>query len=149
MNACPFGHGGGKTRKRTSAFEKSVFQLKRHAATPCSCIFLWYGFCNHMIAQRHPGELPESLPSLPLPLPPFVFSSSSTRSCGLTVMWTTFGVASLKRDSSELFSKRGEHTGRHSLTYPSRYSYRPAASQSESDGWNQATSVSPPILPFS
>ena len=48
----------------------------------------------HNMTQRHPGLL--SLPSRSLPpdLPVFA-SSSSTISCGLMVMWTTWGVGPL------------------------------------------------------
>lgn len=52
----------------------------------------------YKITQRQPA-VGSSSPSLRLaPLPPLA-SSSSTTSCGLTVMWTTFGFSLWKRQS--------------------------------------------------
>ena len=55
------------------------------------------------MTQRHPAPpSPASRPRRILPLPPdFAFSSSSTTSWGLTLMWTTFGADSLKRHSGK------------------------------------------------
>jgi hypothetical protein len=53
---------------------------------------------TYNITQRQPA-VASSSPSLLLPPLPILASSSSTTSCGLTVMWTTFGVSVWNRHS--------------------------------------------------
>lgn len=61
--------------------------------------------CFYNMTHRHPGV--RSPPSLS-PLVAFLFdsSSSSTTSCGLIVMCTTFAVSALNRHSIEMISQR-------------------------------------------
>lgn len=87
----------------------------------------------HRITQRHPGL--RLLASRSLPYCDFapLASSSSTTSCGLTVMCTTFGASRLNLNSARWISiNDNEHIVTCDSTYRTKGICRPTISQKKS-----------------
>lgn len=95
------------------------------------------GAASYRITHRHPGL--RSLASrsrLYCAFAPFA-SSSSTTSCGLTVIWTTFGCSLLNLESSRVVSVKVYNHSNHSLvtkTYQKQATYHPTTSRTKLDG---------------